>query len=371
MSVENQDQLTGAQLFNQLWETKQTTEQSSPEESAPEPTEPSGMSPSDILDSFNSDDETGDESSDNISPESEESATSLPSEDKPPQYSPKTGDIEEVMVKGPEGRKQKLKINYSDRNAVKQAFIKAAGMRKFQAERDSALKAHQDLNKEYDGLKSDFAKIEKAFEEHGARGVVELLGGETAWQKAVDDELKHRDYVNNLTAEEKYQLELENRDKKYQKQLEAERLKREEFQKQIEEKENQSYLRELESKLYPAFDRYRFAGKLGDPATENLYDEAIWGKVKERLAEYPDTIELNQAVVDKEFRTVANMFRKHIKAQTEKQVKKTVENKKFETMRRAQVAAKKGLGSNTKQRQILESLKQGNLSSALELWKQG
>lgn len=302
---------------------------------------------------------------------SEESSNELPSnETATEQEDSAATDIETVFLKGAEGRKQKLEINYSDRKAIKQAFVKAAGMRKFQAERDKALTSYKELEESHKGLKDDFDKIEKAFEANGPKGIVELLGGSEAWEKAVNDELEHREYVNNLSAEEKFKLEMQKRDEAYQSQLTAERMQREAFQKQVQEEKEAAELQKLEAKLHPAFDRYRFAGKLGDPATENLYDEAIWGKVKQRLGEYDDSIELSQAVIDKEFRTVSNMFKKHIKQQAEKQVQKTVENKKVETAQRAQVAAKKGLSGSTTQRKILESLTSGNLGSALDLWTQ-
>lgn len=284
--------------------------------------------------------------------------------------SDKAMDIETVLVKGTEGRKEKVKIDYSDRKAIKQAFLKAAGMRKFQAERDAALKTHRDLEKEHDGLKKDFDKIEQAFAEHGAKGIVALLGGEDAWQSAVDDELSHRDYVSSLTADEKYQLELKKRDEQYKKQLSSEQEKREMFQKQVEEREEQAALRELESKLHPSFDRYRFAGKLDDPAVENMYDQAIWDQVRSRLGEYPDDVELSQAIIDKEFRTVSSKFKKHIKTQTEKQVKKTVEKKKTEAEKRANVTAKKGLKGNTQREKVMKALLSGDLSTALNMYRE-
>ena len=50
------------------------------------------------------------------------------------------GDIEVVYVKGKDGRKKPLKIDYSDKKSVKNAFLKMAGMRKFQHERDEERK---------------------------------------------------------------------------------------------------------------------------------------------------------------------------------------------------------------------------------------
>ena len=332
----------------------------------------SANSPDDLMAAMDSlGDETESENIDAAGDEASESDEgSLPSDAALPGNDSTNVDIETVTVKGPEGRKQKLEIDYSDKKAIKNAFIKAAGMRKFQAERDAAMKSQKATSEEFEALKTDFDKIEAAFSEHGAKGIVALLGGEAAWEEAVNKENEHREYVANLSAEEKYQLELKQRDEVYQRQLSAERQQREQFQQQIAAEKEQAELRQLQSMLEPSFDRYRFAGKLGDESTENLYDEAIWSKVKSRLGELPDDVELTQAVIDKEFRTVASQFKKHIKSQTEKQLKKTVENKKAQTAQRAQVAAKKGLSGQTTQRKILESIKSGNLSDALGFFKQ-
>lgn len=275
-------------------------------------------------------------------------------------------DIEEIMVKGENGRKQKLKVDYSDRKAIKQAFLKASGMRKYQKERDNAIKSARDLTEKYESISKDFNKLEKIFESGGIKGLVEQLGGEGAWSKAVDAELEHRNYVDNLTPAEKYQLDLQERETKYQKMLEAEKQKREEFEKQIQQREEESAIRKMEAQLHPSFDRYRFAGKLGDEVTEHQFDTAIWNSVTRRLQEYPDDFELTQSVIDKEFRTVANNFRKYINNQAEKKVKSTIERKKADAGKRAQIAVKKGMTNNEKNRKFLDDMKRGNMTDALK-----
>lgn len=382
------------QLFASLWENRgdnpSTNSTGEPQESqvpSEEKSEESpNLSPMEQFEQFSNEEAgQGESEEDNLaaSEASEESELSLPSQSETVSQDSELPDIEEKYVKGPEGRKQKVKINYSDRKAIKDAYLKAAGMRKYQVERDAQSKLvkpietvvgsplNEESVKEIVSRYEDYEKIEKAYQSNGVKGIAEVLGGDEVWQKAVDEELAHRDYVSNLTAEEKYQLEMQKRDEQYKKQLESERTKREEFQKQVEAREEQAELQKFEAKLHPAFDRYRFAGKLGDTQTENLYDQAIWSQVQKRLGEYPETLELNQAIIDKEFRTVSNMFKKHIKTQAEKQVKKTVESKKAETAQRARVAAKKGLSGSTQERKIMQSLKNGNLGDALSLWKSG
>jgi hypothetical protein len=273
-------------------------------------------------------------------------------------------DIETILVKGENGRKQKLKIDYADKKAIKQAYLKAAGMRKFQAERDESKTKLSEVQTKYDELNDTYTKLDSAFQDGGIKSVVELLGGPNAIDTFIDDVLKEREYVSNLTPDEKYKLDLEEREKSYQSQLTAEKSKREAFEKQVLEREEQAALRSLESKLHPTFDRYRFSGKLSDPIAEQQLDDAIWQQVTSRLGEYPEDIELTQSLIDKEFRTVSNNFKKLIKTQTEQKVKSTITKKKAEASQRAQVAAKKGLSSNADKRKFVQDMKSGNIKDA-------
>ncbi len=282
---------------------------------------------------------------------------------------PETGkvDIETITLKmkDEQGRPQKLKVDYTDREAIKKAYIQAAGMRKFQNERDTARKELADIQAKHTELNQVYSVLDAAFKKDGVKGVVNLLGqGQNPWAEAVDAELKHRNYIAGLTPAEKYQLDMEEKAKVYEQQLAAEKGKREEFERKMAEKEEQTALKSLESRLHPAFDRYRFAGKLSDPVVEHQFDEAIWNKVTAQLAEYPDDMELTAAVIDKEFRTVANNFRKMLNTQSEKAVKATIEKKKVEAGERAQVAAKKGLSGNADSRKFVEDVKSGNIRDA-------
>lgn len=300
--------------------------------------------------------------------DSESLLNKLDSEAKPET----TSDIEFIKVTDETGRKRKVKIDYTDRKSIANAFKQAAGMRKFQAERDKVKTEFADIQGKYQELNDVYGKLNSAWEEGGVKAVVNLLGGsEDAWEKAVAEDAAHKAYLENLTPNEKIKLEMEERERKYQSQLEAERKQRELFESKIAEKEEQAALQSLESKLYPAFDRYRFAGKLGDEVIEHQFDEAIWDKVSRRLAEYPDDVELTQAIVDKEFRTVANNFRKMVNIQTEKKVQKTIENKKVDASQRAQVAAKKGLKTTGSAQQFVSDIKGGNLASAFNALMNG
>lgn len=293
------------------------------------------------------------------------------SNDLPQSTDDSNSDIEEVMIAGNNGRKQRLKIDYADKKAIKQAYLKAAGMRKFQAERDEALQNFTATKKEFEALNEDWNSLESAFKEGGIKGLVTLLsnGDEDAWSTAVDEELQHREYLKSLSPEEKFRMELEKRDQVANQKLQAEQARREKFEQEIREREERAAFQELESKLIPSFDRYRFEGKLGDEIAEAHIDEAIWDAVGEELAELPEDVNLTQAMIDKTFRKHSDVYRRIIKVQADNQTKRTLEKKKVDSAKRASVVAKKGLAASTDQKRALKNLMSGDLSGALStLW---
>lgn len=280
-------------------------------------------------------------------------------------------DIETVAlkIKDPKtGRSQRIEINYADRTAIKKAFIEAAGMRKFQTERDNARKQITDIQSKYDELNGVYSQLDEAFQKGGVKGLYKLLDKDPkAWDTAIKAELEHQEYLSNLTPSEKYRYEAEQKQKEYESKLAEAETRNQTFMKQVQEREESASRQSLEARLHPAFDRYRFTGKLGDPVVEHQFDEAIWNKVMTRLSEYPDSVELTQALVDKEFREVSNNFKKMVTMQTEKAVKATIEKKKADASEKVQAIAKKGLsGNNSDHKQFMENMKSGNLQDAFK-----
>lgn len=360
-------------LFNQAWakptmdappaevpEEKLTTEENTEEV-------PDLSADSDDM-SDNSDDNESDDSEISEQDNSELSMTSDDNKSLKSRINDK--DSETIYVKGADGRKEKLVVNYADKTAIKQAYLKAAGMRKYQAERDSVLSKFTKLESEYKAEKANMDKLEEIYSQQGAKGLVLTLGGPKAWDDVLTSELEKREQFNKLSAEEKFKIREAETRKELENRINYERSEREKFVKQVNDEKEQIALKKLESEFAPVFDRYRFAGKLGDEKAENFYDEMIWDKAKARLAEYPDEVPLSQAIIDKEFRTVASMFRSHISKQAESKVKQIVDNKKLDATKKAQLAAKKGMKSSSNKKQMLDDLAKGDLGSALAKWMQ-
>lgn len=285
--------------------------------------------------------------------------------------SPSDSSIEKVFVKGPEGKRQSIEIDYNNRDAIKQAYLKAAGMRKFQQERDLTSTQLKKLENEFKETKATLDKLEDIYKNQGVKGIITQLGGEDAIKKLVDDELRHREYLGSLTPEEKYRYDLKSHQEQSAREKSVVEDKYKQMMVQLEQKEEQAATRSLESRLHPAFDRYRFAGKLGDAVAEHQLDETVWNQVTKRLAEYPEEVELTQAVIDREFRAVAQNLQKVINVQTEKRVQKTVDKKKNEAMKTAQMTAKKGLTNSGERDKFIDNIKNGNITGAIASMMQG
>ena len=106
----------------------------------------------------------------------------------------------------------------------------------------------------------------------------------------------------------------------------------------------ESQLRSVEAQVTPVFNKYRFAGQLGNAQQEAAFDRAIWDQALAKLEELPEDQPLTAAVVEKEFRSVYTAFQAAIGKKANAKAKAIVDNKKQEAASSVAVAATRGLG---------------------------
>ncbi len=157
-----------------------------------------------------------------------------------------------------------------------------------------------------------------------------------------------------------------------QERLDAESREREKLMRQMQEREERTNKQaeeadrqQLRASINPAFEKYRFDGKLGDPSAEASLDEAIWLKGIAELKKLPDDVELTDAVADKVFRDISARYRKMFKTQATKKVKQAVTNQKKAAGEQAAVKAMKGIKSNASRDEFRDNMKSGNWGDAL------
>lgn len=253
---------------------------------------------------------------------------------------------EEVLVTDESGVRRRLKVSYTDREKIKKAYEMAAGMRKAFSERDQVKQRLATIEAEHKDLKSSWGALEEAFSKGGVAGVINLLGGkENAFELFMQSEVDRRNKYATASPEERAQMDL-------QTQLEKERAEKKALMDKVqadlqrsEEAKKTAEQKQAESVLYPTFDKYRFAGKLGDASLEEQLDTAVWTQARERLLALPDDTEITPAMVDKAFRETANVFRKAIDKQASTKVQQTVAKRKAAAQEAAAAAVQGSMGT--------------------------
>ena len=294
--------------------------------------------------------------------DSEESTTDEETE-------PSDENVEYVRVTDAEGRRRRVKIDYTDKDSIRKAYRQAAGFRKFQAERDQ-------LREELDTYRStvsekveSYDSLDAAYRERGVEGVIDLLGGDSAEDMKRELAQQYLDY-QNASAEERALID-ERRERERVARTASKRDKElEELREQMEKQREDTELRQIQSRVNPAFDRYRFAGKLGDADAEHTLDEMLWNTALRRLEPLEERYgaDIPSHLVEREMRSAAVRIRKLIGKQSEKQVKRTVEKKKQEATEQVQTQVSRGRNISNTESEARDLIKNGNLSAVLTNW---
>lgn len=271
-----------------------------------------------------------------------------------------TSNIEEIVSGG-----RKMKIDWNDKESIKRQIQMAGGVSKLKSQHDAMLGQKKELEAKHSELSEIMNVLESTFQKQGAKGVINLLAGkDDAWDNQLKQEMARAKAYENATPDQRNYLEL-------QEALEAERKEKASILADVKSQTERAKLdREAadrssaEAAVHPVFEKYRFAGKLGDTAVEQQLDDAIWSKAVRNIQEVPEH-ELTQARIDKEFRSVAATFQKMFKDQGSKNAEKVLAKKKENATAAVGAAAVKGMAGVTGKGTVRERIASGDLKSAL------
>jgi hypothetical protein len=287
-------------------------------------------------------------------------------EEEPASDASNSEATEELTVTLENGRKAKILADYEDRSKIRKAYEMAAGMRKFQAERDQERQRAKTLDEELSTLKSTWDSLEDAYQNGGVEGVIDLLEGrEGASKEYIAKRLEQERLKESMSPDERARLELEERlelDRKAVSQKERIRQKEmEELRAKLEEADE----KETRALITPAFERYRFKGKLGDEVAEHHFDQAVWMQALSNLEKLDDS-EITADVIDREFERVSSAFARAAKQQASKATKQAVETKKRQAKTQAAVSAMKGVNTESKEKDLMSRLWKGDSTNVLK-----
>jgi hypothetical protein len=244
--------------------------------------------------------------------------------------------VDTVRVELGDGRFAKIKVDFSDKEAVK-GFIAEQYAAARRAE--SLAKEVETIRPDYTDLKSSFEKIEEAAEE-GPEALVDLLyGKQGSFQALIDAEIQRRETRQYASPEELALMEREDQARKSQRLTQKEKSKLEAEKQAIEAQKTQAAEDALYSRLERQFNQVRVDGMFGDDELETFVNKAIWRETIDQLAEVeaknpniPD-VAIKQIMND-----VANKVRNKFAKTQKEAVSKAVESSK--TTAQQKVAAK-------------------------------
>lgn len=276
---------------------------------------------------------------------------------------------ESVVVTDEKG-KRKIEVDFNNKDQIKKYVQMAHGARKWQAERDQALTKAKEVEGKYSELRSNWDILEQTYQSSGVEGLIDLLEGKqgafSEWEKSRIDRYEA---LKKASPAERELFEAREREATRQREIERIRKENEDFRTKVSQEREQAELKSLESAVHPVFDRYRFADKLGDSDTEQMFDEMLWTSALKRLEPYEEKgIPLTQDLVEKEFKTVSTALRKRINVQAEKRAAKAVEQKKREATENVQAAVSSGYRSTPVAKEAEDLIKNGNLGALFKGW---
>ena len=277
--------------------------------------------------------------------------------------------LESITVTDDKG-KRKIQIDWNNKDKLKQYVQMAHGARKWQKERDDAIKTTKELQEKYTSLSSNWDSLEQAYQAKGIEGLVNLLeGSDTAFSEWEKTRIDRYNFLQKATPAQRDLFEAQEKEAARSSELERLRKEHEEYKNSIAAEKEAAELASLEGTIHPVFDRYRFADKLGDADTEAMFDEMLWNNTLRRLESYEEKgVPLTASLVEREFKEVATKVRQRINSQAEKKAAKTVEKKKREATENAQVAVSAGYRPSSLKDEALNLAKSGDLGGILKNW---
>jgi hypothetical protein len=282
---------------------------------------------------------------------------------------PIKGAKEKITITDDKGKRQ-IDVDFGNKDQLKKYVQMAHGARKWQAERDQARQQLTESQKSLEDLKGTWSSLEKAYQEEGVAGVIDLLQGEKGSHKSwVKSQMEREQFLAKASPEQRRLVEQQERLEKLERDEQRRQSDYESRIQKMESEREQSELRSLESQIHPVFDKYRFADKFGDANTETMFDEMLWNSALKRLEPYEEKgINITPELVDREFKAVASALRKRISVQAEKRAAQAVQQKKREATENVQAATKSGYATGGTAKEAAELLKNGDLTGIFKQW---
>lgn len=259
--------------------------------------------------------------------------------------------------------RRKVSVDLNDKEKMARILPQAFGFRKMQAERDVAQTKLKDIEPKYQELDQNWKTLEKTYQEGGVEGLVDLLGGRVGHYKDfIAGEIQRSDKYKSATQAEKDRMDLQ---AKVERMERDSKTREENASKQAATARTEreaAELASLEAQITPTFNKYRFAGTLGNESQEKAFDQAIWDQSIRNLEAVPEGTPLTSQMIDAEFKRVAQAFKAAIGKQVTTKTREAIASTKAAAAGSVAAAATRGLRSpQTAQQSMEANVKRGGI----------
>lgn len=275
--------------------------------------------------------------------------------------------VEEITVKGKDGKRKNIKVDFSDRDRMKKYVQKAANAVRLQSERD-ALQAQVS---KLEQSQSAIDNMQSILDNKGFEGLIDHLnadqGGFKAW---MDQKMARHEQRLHASDDELARLDAEDKAAELQRRLELFERQQAEREERIQSESQQAELSKLQADVNPIYFKYTFDGKLGDSVAEQRHNRAMFRDVTETLDNLAEEgIKITPAVIEREFKAYATPLLKGVNRRVRQNTKKVLSKKKAEATQNAQQQVRKGYSNNDS---IDAAMNSKNWTQSLaDLWVKG
>lgn len=268
--------------------------------------------------------------------------------------------IEKILVTDEKGQRE-VEIDLSNKEEVLKHIKRSYGMNKFRAERDN----YKKIAEENEPRLGQYKKLEEAFEEDGISGVIDTLteGKFADFKQQIIDDYEIRKFAS---PDEIRLMEQADQLSKKEKEASKWRSEFEKFKSQQNEEKEQMEIQKITNMTTSVFNKYRFDGKLGNPAQEAKLDKLLFTNLRTELAEKQEAgEEITQDLIESLISDYSNAVKSTIKKEASTKAAKVVENKKTQATQAAQKAVTSKLKSASTNDELEKARKSGNVSEMM------
>ena len=274
--------------------------------------------------------------------------------------------VKEISVKGKDGKRRNIKVDFSDHDRMTKYVQKAANAVRLQSERDALQAQVAKLSEANTAMEN----LQSVIDNEGFEGLINHLNADNGGFEAWKDQMFARHELRmNASEDELARLDAEDNASKLQRRLDLLERQQAEREERINNESAKAERDRQQSEVNPIYFKYTFDGKLGDSVAEQRHNKAMFREVTRTLDELSEEgVKITPKVIEREFKAYATPLLKGVNRKVRQNTKRAMDKKKAEATAHAQTQARKGYSEDS----ISKAMESKNWTKSLaDMWVKG